>query len=42
LRWDFFKVFPWPGIITILIITPLLHRAVNIIGFKIKLKDVPY
>jgi Cytidylyltransferase family. len=42
LKWDFFRVFPWPGIIAILIITPLLHRAVNIIGFKIKLKDVPY
>jgi len=42
LKGNFFDLFPWPGIIAILILTPLLHRAVNIIGFKMKLKDVPY
>lgn len=37
-----------PGIITlpvlvaILIITPILHRVVNIIGYKIGVKDVPW
>lgn len=30
------------GALTILIITPPLHRAVNIIGFKMKKKDVPW
>lgn len=30
------------GILTILIITPPLHRAVNIIGYRMKRKDVPW
>lgn len=30
------------GALTILLITPPLHRAVNIIGFKMKKKDVPW
>lgn len=30
------------GALTILLITPPLHRAVNIIGFKLKKKDVPW
>ncbi len=38
----FLILFPLPGIITILILTPLLHRAVNILGYKMKMKDVPY
>lgn len=30
------------GALTILLITPPLHRAVNIIGYKMKKKDVPW
>lgn len=30
------------GILTILIITPPLHRAINIIGYRINRKDVPW
>lgn len=30
------------GAVAILVITPPLHRAVNIIGFKMKKKDVPW
>lgn len=30
------------GALTILLVTPPLHRAVNIIGFKMKKKDVPW
>jgi CDP-2,3-bis-(O-geranylgeranyl)-sn-glycerol synthase len=30
------------GLIAILIITPLLHRAVNIVGYKMGKKDVPW
>ncbi len=36
------RLFPWEGIIAILIITPLIHRGVNILGYKMKMKDVPY
>ncbi len=36
------KLFPWEGIIAILVVTPLIHRAVNIIGYRLKMKDVPY
>jgi CDP-2,3-bis-(O-geranylgeranyl)-sn-glycerol synthase len=35
----------WPSIIaliTVIILTPLLHRGVNILGFKMGKKDVPW
>lgn len=35
-------LFPWEGVLAILIITPLIHRAVNIIGYRLKVKNVPY
>ncbi|MEM0136594.1 MAG: CDP-2,3-bis-(O-geranylgeranyl)-sn-glycerol synthase [Thermoplasmatales archaeon] len=35
-------LFPWEGIVAILIVTPLIHRAVNILGYKFKIKSVPY
>jgi CDP-2,3-bis-(O-geranylgeranyl)-sn-glycerol synthase len=31
-----------PVLIIILIITPVLHRAVNIIGYHIRVKEVPW
>ena len=39
----FFQVY-WnvPAILIILIITPPLHRAVNIVGFRMKRKSVPW
>ncbi|MCL4452210.1 MAG: CDP-2,3-bis-(O-geranylgeranyl)-sn-glycerol synthase [Candidatus Thermoplasmatota archaeon] len=39
----FFHVY-WnvPAILIILIITPPLHRAVNIVGFRMKRKSVPW
>ncbi|MCL4446850.1 MAG: CDP-2,3-bis-(O-geranylgeranyl)-sn-glycerol synthase [Thermoplasmatales archaeon] len=36
------SLFPWEGVIAILVVTPLIHRAVNIIGYKLKMKSVPY
>ncbi|MEM0126791.1 MAG: CDP-2,3-bis-(O-geranylgeranyl)-sn-glycerol synthase [Thermoplasmatales archaeon] len=36
------SIFTWEGCISILVVTPLIHRAVNIIGYKIKVKSVPY
>ena len=30
------------GMLALLILTPIIHRGVNIIGFKLGLKDVPY
>jgi CDP-2,3-bis-(O-geranylgeranyl)-sn-glycerol synthase len=35
-------LFPWEGVLAILVVTPLIHRAVNIIGYKLKMKSVPY
>lgn len=35
-------LFPWEGVVAILIVTPLIHRAVNIIGYRLKVKSVPY
>ncbi len=32
----------WLGLVAILVVTPLLHRAVNIIGFKMGKKKVPW
>ncbi len=39
--WGFDR-FDWGHILVILIATPLLHRAVNIIGYKKGYKDVPW
>ncbi|MGC8644940.1 MAG: CDP-2,3-bis-(O-geranylgeranyl)-sn-glycerol synthase [Thermoplasmata archaeon] len=36
------RIFTWEGAVAILIVTPLIHRAVNILGYKMKMKDVPY
>lgn len=38
----FIATFTLPVIITVLVITPLLHRATNIIGYLLGLKTVPY
>ncbi len=41
--YDFFRyVWNLPGIITLIILTPILHRVVNIIGYKIGKKEVPW
>ena len=37
-----FATLNLPVIITVLIITPILHRVVNIIGYKMGVKDVPW
>jgi len=39
--WLFANLTLW-SFIAILILTPLLHRSVNIIGYLIKVKDVPW
>ncbi len=41
--YEFLKyVWNLPGIITLIIITPLLHRLVNIIGYRMGKKEVPW
>jgi len=32
----------WVGLIAVLVLTPALHRAANIVGYKIGLKQVPW
>lgn len=32
----------WPVLLVLLVLTPLLHLVVNMIGYKLKLKDVPW
>ena len=32
----------WVGLIAVLILTPVLHRVANIIGYKIGVKEVPW
>lgn len=32
----------WPILLILLVATPLLHLVVNMIGYKLKLKDVPW
>ena len=39
--WPAEHAFPWP-VLVILIISPALHRGVNIIGYKMGKKDVPW
>ncbi|MDY6986300.1 MAG: CDP-2,3-bis-(O-geranylgeranyl)-sn-glycerol synthase [Candidatus Thermoplasmatota archaeon] len=38
----FFESFNWYIAITVLVMTPLLHRAANIAAYKLGLKDVPW
>jgi CDP-2,3-bis-(O-geranylgeranyl)-sn-glycerol synthase len=40
--WDEFGGAGWPKLLTLLLATPLLHFLVNIIGYKLKLKKVPW
>ncbi|RPJ53336.1 MAG: CDP-2,3-bis-(O-geranylgeranyl)-sn-glycerol synthase [Methanobacteriota archaeon] len=40
-EWLFANV-TWQVAIAIIVITPLLHRVVNIIGYVLKVKDVPW
>ena len=37
-----FTEISWGMIVVMLVITPILHRAVNIIGFRLKEKAVPW
>lgn len=39
---NFYYGYKWIGIIAILILTPILHRVVNIIGYKKKYKKEPW
>jgi CDP-2,3-bis-(O-geranylgeranyl)-sn-glycerol synthase len=40
---DHFIIWPYTAaFITVIILTPLLHRGVNILGYKIGKKDVPW
>ena len=39
---SFFQNFTWVQIAFILLSTPLIHRVANIIGYKLKLKSVPW
>ncbi|MGC8913587.1 MAG: CDP-2,3-bis-(O-geranylgeranyl)-sn-glycerol synthase [Thermoplasmata archaeon] len=42
--WDWFHVhfLNLPAIVVILVITPLLHRGINIVGYKMGKKKVPW
>jgi CDP-2,3-bis-(O-geranylgeranyl)-sn-glycerol synthase len=44
-QWFMDSFILWPGtlaLITVIILTPLLHRGVNILGYKMGKKDVPW
>ncbi len=38
----FWRADGWVSLLSVLIITPLLHRGINIIGYKLGLKKVPW
>lgn len=38
----FWREYGWVSLLAVLVITPLLHRGVNIIGYKLGLKKVPW
>ncbi|MCG3216901.1 MAG: CDP-archaeol synthase [Candidatus Heimdallarchaeota archaeon] len=40
--WPIFKVIPWQFIVTLIIIAPLIHVAFNLLGYALKVKDVPF
>lgn len=39
---DFFRMFTWPRLVVIVLLTPALHLLVNFLGYKLGLKDVPW
>ncbi|HPD08612.1 MAG TPA: CDP-archaeol synthase, partial [Methanomassiliicoccales archaeon] len=39
---NFWRGDGWISLLAVLIITPVLHRGVNIIGYKLGLKKVPW
>jgi len=39
---NFWRDYGWVSLLAVLIVTPVLHRGVNIIGFKLGLKKVPW
>jgi len=39
---NFWRNDGWVSLLAVLVITPLLHRGVNIIGYKLGLKKVPW
>ena len=44
-QWFFEHFIYWPktlALITVIILTPLLHRGVNVVGYKLGKKDVPW
>jgi len=41
LQW-FLAAVTLPVLVTILILTPVLHRAMNILGYLVKVKEVPW
>gem|GEM_PF-6393995 len=32
----------WPGMLVVLVATPVLHRSFNLLGYALGWKDVPY
>lgn len=40
--WQEFAAANWPRLLVLLLATPLLHYIVNIIGYKLKMKKVPW
>lgn len=40
--WAEFGGSGWPKLLVIVVLTPLLHLVVNIIGYKLKMKKVPW
>jgi CDP-2,3-bis-(O-geranylgeranyl)-sn-glycerol synthase len=40
--WDEFGGDAWPKLVVLVVLTPFLHFLVNVIGYKLKLKAVPW
>ena len=40
--WPVFKVIPWQFIVTLLLIAPVVHVGFNLLGYFLKVKDVPF
>ena len=39
--WPVFKALPWQFLVTLLVIAPLLHISANLLGYVLKVQDVP-
>ena len=40
--WPVFKIVPWQFLVTLIVISPIIHFGFNVLAYLLKVKDVPW